>query len=337
MKLILCISNLFIPATLTLIKEAGDKPVLVYTDQKGILDFFESINLKNVTVYYRQELYLRKNIKSVVTYFKERKKILIELQSFNFSELYFFHNTFGMIENWLMKALSSNTKVFQIPIFNELQFGEKHTLKSLKGVLRALIIDKVKVEPLWNGQRFIYRTSNSFFKSINSKIIKLSKDEVFIKEIIQDTFNFEDSKIILLTGSVVEMKQVNEDEYIKKVNALINAIGEQHISAKPHPRLNNRYGLENELNLIPSFIPANILFSKFNVFIGYSTATLAEVADKGGVAISLLDYLKPVSDDYRNSYKNYLNNNLENGIVHFPTNIDSIISLLKEKFQNNLS
>tara|TARA_R110002049_G_scaffold2365_2_gene17256 strand:- start:13365 stop:14387 length:1023 start_codon:yes stop_codon:yes gene_type:complete len=340
MKLIFCISNLFIPATLTLIKEAGDKHVLVYTDQKGILEFFESIHLKNVTIYYRQEIYLRKSLKSIVGYFKVRNKILKELQSYSFSELYFFHNIFGMIENWLMKALSSKMKIYQIPIFNELQFDKKYTIKSLKGVLRALVIDKVKVEPLWNGHRFIYRASDSFFKSIKAKIIKLSIDDAFIKEIIQDTFRFGDSKMVLLTGSVIELKQVSEDEYIKKINVLIEKIGRKHISAKPHPRLNNRYGFENDLNLIPSFIPANVLFSKFKIFIGYSSSVLSEVADNGGIAISLLDYFKPVSNQYRNTYKNYLNDNLEKGIIHYPTNIDSVISILRNNSElildNNL-
>jgi hypothetical protein len=322
MKLIFCLSNLFVPATLTLIKKEDKEQVMVYTDQEGMVQFFESLNLENVTVYYRTELYLKKNIQTIRKYFEERKRILKELRKLNTSELYFFHNTFGAIENWLIKYLSKTTKVFHIPIFNELPFERKYSLKALKGIIISWLANGINVIPLYTGERYIYKTADSFFKKINAKETQLTIDNEYIKHLIDEKYNFGNKEIVLLTGTIVELNQVEEEEYIKKINALITSIGADKMVAKPHPRFPNRFGMENELELVPPYIPANVLFSKFKIYIGYSTTVLTEAANEGLTAISLLDYFEPISVERKSNYKKYLLDNLENGYINFSTNFD---------------
>lgn len=53
--------------------------------------------------------------------------------------------------------------------------------------------------------------------------------------------------------------------------------------------------MENQLELVPSFNPANVLFTKFKFFIGYSISVLTEAGNEGLMAISLMDYFEPVS------------------------------------------
>lgn len=77
---------------------------------------------------------------------------------------------------------------------------------------------------------------------------------------------------------------------------MINHIGNDKILVKPYPRFPSRYGLENKLKLIPPFIPANVLLSQFDVFIGYSTTLLSEAENEGLIGISLLNYLIPESE-----------------------------------------
>jgi hypothetical protein len=328
MKLIFCLSNLFVPATLTLIKNTEKEQVMVYTDQVGMFQFFESLNLDNVRVYHRKELYLKKNIQTIYKYFKKRKRIFRELQKQNFNELYFFHNTFGDIENWIIKKLSKSVKIYHIPIFNEIPFEKKYSLKAYKGLFISLFINGINVVPLYTGERYIYIISNSFFNKINAQKKQISIDNIFIKKLIDEKYDFCNKEIVLLTGSIVESNHVEVSEYIKKINALINTIGADKIVVKPHPRFPNRYGMEKELEMVPSFIPANVLFAKFNIYIGYSTAVLIEAAKEGLTAISLLDYLVPVSKDRRDNYKKYLRVNLaEQGKIHYFSSIKEIKQL----------
>jgi len=293
---------------------------MVYTDQEGMYRFFESLKLEHVTVYYRKELHLKKNIRIIRNYFKERKRILNELKSRHSDELYFFHNTFATVENRIIKKLSKTTMVYHIPIFNKLPFKKRYTIRALKGVLLSWLINGIKVVPLNTGERFIYKVDDSFFRKINANKKQLIIDNKFIKELIDKRFYLGKIEIVLLTGSIVELNRVEEQEYISKIDALIDTIGADKIVAKPHPRFPNRYGKEKELELVPPYVPANVLFTKFKIFIGYSTTVLTEAANEGLTAISLLDYLEPVSEDAKDNYKEYLINNLEHGVINFPTN-----------------
>ncbi|HCF38314.1 MAG TPA: hypothetical protein DER56_04460, partial [Thermosipho africanus] len=258
MKLIFCLSNLFVPATLTLIKKAENEPVMVYTDQEGMYQFFESLKLENVTVYYKKEPVLKKNISSIYTYFKERKDTLKKLEKHNIKELYFFHNTFGESKNWIIKKLSKKVKVFHIPIFNEVPFEKKQSIVATNKILFSRLIYGIKVDPLYTGERYIPKINNSFFIKINAQKTQLTIDNNYIKYLVDEKYDFGNKEIVLLTGSVVELNQVKKEEYIKKINALITSIGANKMMAKPHPRYPNRYGMENDLELVPPYIPANV-------------------------------------------------------------------------------
>jgi len=335
MKLIFCISNIFVPAALTLIHKSTDKNILVYTYDKNILDFFVGLDIKNVTLYFREELFLSKNPTSLYKFLCGRNRILKNLQQYSISEIFFFHNTFGDIENWLLNKLYRKCKVFYFPMCNA-QPPVKYSIRALKGILIYNIIHQTKVVPLWTGEEFIFRIANSFFRRIGAKQIQIQIDQMYIRHLIDDKFNINSNlKIILLTGSVVEFGQVEKLEYQEYMDKLISKIGIEKIGAKPHPRFSNRYSLESELILIPSFIPANVLFSKFNIFIGYSTIALTEAANNGCLSISLIDYLKPVSEERRKIFKDYLINNLERGIIHFPKTLESVLNILNDADSNH--
>ena len=331
MKLIFCLSNLFVPATLTIIKQAGGTPVMVFIDQEGILKFFKSLNMENVMIYYRKEPALKKNIYSICCYFKERSDTLKKLEKHNLRELYFFHNTFGESKNWLIMKLSKKVKTFFIPIFNELPFKKKQTITAIKSMLFSRLIYGIKIEPLFTGERYIPKINDSFFIKNNVQNKQLIIDNNYIKCLINEKYDFGNEKIVLLTGSIVELNQVEENEYIQKINALITSIGADKIVAKPHPRFPNRYGMENKLELIPAYIPANVLFASFKIFIGYSSTVLSEAVNEGLIAISLLDYFKSNSLTRCANYKEYLKENSLNDNIVFLTELADLKSILEKQ------
>jgi len=331
MKLVFCISNLFVPATISLINENSKSSVLLYTDQKEIYHIFKIMNFKNVQLYFNNNITLLRN---PFKYFLKRRKTLKELRENNLIEIYFFHNAFGSFENYLISKLSLTIKVYHCPVIKSLPFEKRKSLNSFVNKTISKLIYNTEVTPLWTGQRYTYKLSDSFFKKINSKKKKIIINDLFINKIVEKHFNLNNTvNILFLTGAIVESDQVKKCEYESKIDNVINVIGKENIVCKQHPRYQARYSLESELDLIPAYIPANVLFSKFKIFIGYSTSVLTDSANNGLTAISLIDYLEPVSLDMKKKYKDYLINNLVSGNIHFPETLEEIIALIKN---NNL-
>jgi hypothetical protein len=327
MKLIFCLSNLFVPYALTLINSSEEK-VFIYTDQEGIYRLFNELALKNVEVYYREDLNIGKNFKSLRKIIKKRKEVLKYLIKKNPQEVYFFHNIFGSIENWLIKKLSKCAVLIHIPVFNELPYEKRYNLKSVVGILKKYFIFNIIMEPLWDGQNFLYKIPESFFLRHNVRRLELNTDKVYIKKLLFNKYNFKNKKIVLLTGSVVETGQVDKKEYIKKINNLINEIGRDNILVKPHPRFTNRYGLEKELDEIPYYIPINLLYGFFDTYIGYYSTALSEAADLNLNAISTLNYFENLNKDKVKKFKQYLIANTKLGRINFLNDLNLLKNFL---------
>jgi len=331
LKIIFCLSNLFIPATLSLIKKSKPGEVIVYTHQENIKQFFENVELSEVIVYLRSDFVIRKSIGAIVKYFFWRRELEKTIKALNPSEIYFFHCSFGGLENWLIRRISKNRNIpiFHSPIFNELPFKKRYSIAAFRLILSYLVLYQAKIMPLWTGERFIPRISSSFFKDIRTQEIEITIDQRYVKSIVEKELTATDTEIVLLTGGTADLGLVTEAEYIEKVNSLIECIGSGNIVIKQHPRYKETFGLERILNSVPTYLPANVLFSKFKIFIGYSTATLAEAANNGLIAISLLDFMDVTNQDRRQSFKNYLDQNLKSGRkIYYVSDLNEVRQLM---------
>ncbi|MCZ2845010.1 MAG: hypothetical protein O2U61_00700 [Candidatus Bathyarchaeota archaeon] len=332
MKIIFCISNLFVPSSLSIISESDQEPIILYTNQEGIYQLIKKLALSNVIPFYHPEFHLKKNPAAIINYFKKRKAIYNKLTSFPISKVYFFHNSFGGLENWLIRKLSSTCEIYHIPTFNNLIGKKKYAFKAFKGLFISFLINKAQVVPLWTGDIFIFKLSKSYFSDVCAQNLKIPINHTFLKKIVNDSFQIQEKSIILLTGTIVELNHVQKEEYITKIDCLIKELGPEKISIKAHPRFSKEcYGLENNLVKIPSYVPANILFSNFNIYIGYSTSVLAEASNEGKIAISLLDLLNPIKEERKKWHKEYLKKNVEKGKIFFPRDISELSSIILKK------
>jgi hypothetical protein len=64
---------------------------------------------------------------------------------------------------------------------------------------------------------------------------------------------------------------------------------------KCHPLFNDEYGIEKDLESIPSYIPFNMIIPMFETVISFASAALAETAEAGKKAISTA-FLLPFYD-----------------------------------------
>lgn len=327
MTLVFCLSSLFIPHTLTLIQGSKNK-VVVYSHEEGVCMFFNALNLDNVEVFYRADLKIRQDIYSLKRIREQREEFLSRLIRFNIAEIYFFHSTFGSIENWLIKNFRKRAQLNHIAVFNDLPFRRRYNLSSIIGVLKGFLIHGILTEPLWNGDEYIYKLPDSFFVKNKVKKLQLTLSDDFIQNVVLKNFYFGKRKILFLTGSVVENRQVEESEYIEKVDALIDLIGKENIIAKPHPRYRSQYGREKELDVIPHYVPANVLFYFFDFIVGYSSASLSEGCSFGKKVISTLEFMKPISKEGAFFIREYMVKNSKHDCICFPHSIQEFKSIL---------
>lgn len=311
MTVIFCVSNMAIPQTLSIILKDKVSDYIVYTDQENIYEFFNYINLKGIKIIFKKPFYI-KRLRDLYSIKKHNKNVLNKILKLQPTKFIFFHDSFAEIIHWIIKR--SNIQSYFCPVNCQNPFKKKKSLNYFKtGILKKLIYN-ITYLPYWTGERYVYFLRKSFFQKYAIKPLRVDVDFDLINSLTSSKFSFGLKKTVLLSGSVVELNQVNENEYLKKINDLIDFIGQDNLVIKSHPRFLAKYGKENELNEIPSFIPANLLLNYFDNFIGYSTMTLAEAANAGKSAISLLYYFEPNNLERVSFYKKYLESNTNSSI-----------------------
>jgi hypothetical protein len=326
MILVFCLSNLFVPATLTIINREDEGEIMVYTYESNIYDYFKTLDLSNVILYLRPQI----DVSKPLSFMRLRRSIFYDIKKYGFKEVFFFHNSFGGFENWLIYKLASESRIFFWPIFNNLNFKIKYTFRSLFHVFISRFIYRAEVNPLWNGQVFIYKMNDTFFNKLGAIEHVIPIDHKFINKLLGDkTLLGSTTSILLLIGSIVELNQVDELEYTNKIDRLIENVGFNNIIVKAHPRYSNKFSLEYKLDEVPAYVPANVLLSKYQVVIGYTTSVVTEAAEMGLLAISLVDYFVPQSVERKNNYKDYLLSNLRSGHIHFPKTIAELLFILE--------
>ena len=322
MTLLICNSNLFVPTILTMILSNKNKTFLILVDQDCFVKLFNFLNLPNVILIKTKNPSIKElNI--------TKKKLLEQIRKYNISKIYFFHNEFGDISNWLIHKLSPKVQIYHGEIYKSLPYPIKYNLKGLKLKIRYQLLYQTNIDPQYNGNRFIPSLSHLFFKINNINNIKCENNFELISKYINDKLNIQQNRILLLTGSVVSSQQVDAQTYKKYMDNIITAIGEKNILSKCHPRFNDLFGKECELQQIPSYIPANLILNNFECFIGYNSTLLVEAAAAGKKAISLIDLIPPLDSHIPQGWHSFFQNRLNNNTtIFFPRTIQDLLKYI---------
>jgi hypothetical protein len=191
----------------------------------------------------------------------------------------------------------------------------------------------VKVIPFYNGQRYYWAVNRRDIDLCGARKVTIATQKDVLFRIIQRHFNIPRADILLLEGGVVENGMVEKQELTTKIDNLIKGIHEvapsKALAVKLHPRFSELYSRERSLPLIDSMIPANLLTTQIRCVIGYNSSLLYEAAEKGILAISLLDYFVPVSQEEKKQWKKYLGSNCSKGCIYYPALLQDIIDLVQ--------
>lgn len=324
--ILVCNSNMFIPFVLTEILSNRQKCYLVISDIDSIELFFNAIKLDNVIFFKYGTNYKFFDI------IRSKRHIMSLTKTYRIERLIFFHAEFGELVNWFISQISKDIPIFYCSVFPRLSFPEATFKIKMKEKIKQYIYWGINMDILAKGSNYaIPILSSNFFKKNRVQQLSIETSSSLIKHELSAFFdkNGIKSSGVLLTGTVVDSKYVDKNEYISKINDLIDQIGTDNIVSKCHPRFSSLYGKEKDLKQIPHYIPGNLIIDNFDFIIGYESSLLVEASKAGKLAISLLEIFNPIRNELKQELHAFFDSRLNNeGQIFYPQNIQELISLL---------
>lgn len=318
---------MFVPYVLTEVDSHRDERFLIMTDIDNIESFLRQLNLPNARfLRFRQT-------KGFVDILNSRRELLSSTAQYNIKKVIFFHAEFGGIINWFIRRKAKSAIIYYCKVYNSLPYPCAKNFKALRRWLYNYVVYGVRMPILYNNPYLIPTLPRTFFHDIGAIPYSIDINHEKIKELLSSIMKNIDhgARYLILTGSTVAEGYVGKDEYVLKMNALINALGKENCITKCHPRFSDVLGIEQELHAIPSYIPGNLIVQYFDVFIGNHSTLLVEAAISGKIAISLVDYLNQIKDGQAASIKAFYSDRLNGkGMIYYPNSIEKVIELIKK-------
>jgi hypothetical protein len=320
---------MFIPSVLTEVLDKPEESFLVLSDIKSIQQFFVYLNIPNVIfkVYGWDK---RKD--GIFALRKKKKEIIHYLSEYDIKELVFFHTEYGDMANWLIDKLSKKIYVKFCKIYDRVpSVIAPISLRSLKLKLVNYLLWGQNMD-ICKAPYLFPALPASYYKKIKSETIYLPVRQnvisAYVNKKLQE-FDFS-GKYILLTGTAVQNNWYEEKEYTDFIDGLITTIGKEKVVSKCHPRYNGLYGIEKELQQVPSFIPGNLLLNCYEIFIGIESTLLVEAALAGKKSISIIDWLKSDKQKVKAQHDFFDNRLGGKGVIFFPKNSEEFIDFINK-------
>ncbi|QEC78078.1 hypothetical protein [Mucilaginibacter ginsenosidivorax] len=318
MLYIVCLSYLSIPEVLSLTEGHDDFKII--TDQPSLHEFCSKMfSDKEVILVDRPPKLSGLNKIILPLKLKQYKADLLKkLGKPEKSDIYIFYNAFGFHISWWLTKIAANNTIYYKPDIDMSMWKDRYTVNSLVKQFWIWLNFNALTIPVWNGTEYFPKVSDQYIRKYHIKVLeRIPINFAYIKKLLNEKFHIGNQKYLLLSGNTVPDNMVYEQEYISKNDAIIEIMGLENVAIKIHPRFNSLYGKEKDGVIVPSFIPANIIFDNFDTIIGYSSAALFEAANKGKTTISLICMFEPVSTDNKANFIKYLNGNLKDGAKIF--------------------
>jgi hypothetical protein len=319
---------LSIPYTISVIENSNEK-ILVLTDSNDLSIFlkqlYPSIHIEVIDncSYLLTDL----NFKSILHILQQKNKYKHFFLNFKNADIYFFHSAFAYFENWLISHLSKNNNIFYSPSVNIQPTTKNNKLIFLLNWAFLKIVYNYKSDIITTNNYTYYGISKMFLNHINSKSISLIIDNKIVLKKINNCFNLTSNNVLLLLGGILEDGNVIEKDYDIVMNQIVNIFGEKNIDLKIHPRFKVDKVLNN-LKILPTLIPANLIVDNYTYIIGYDTSTLFYGANNSIKSISLLNLIKSKNESKKNDLISYLKLNTNyKSRIYFPKTIDDLIKI----------
>ena len=309
---------------LSTVLENPQKEYIVYTDQKGISKLFRELAIDNsITLEYGSASCFRDV--GVI-----KQKMLSQLSRYRIDSITFYHTEFGEFANWLISRYSQETEIFFQPPYKTWDIAPSYDFLSLKLKAWTFLKFGYKADILKVGSKRYISMSRSFYKKNRVIQIKSAVDHSCISSFINSKYpGYKHKSVVWLDGAIIA-GGIDPDGYKDITNIILSRIGTERVLSKCHPRFDDLYGLENDLEQIPSYIPISLLINCFDIYIGYWSTALVEAAIAGKIAISTIFIMPQTQEGRIEVEKRVLDDKLEGkGIIYYPNTIDDLITIIE--------
>lgn len=335
-SIIFCLSYLSVPITISII-ESSNEDFLIVTSNKTLVTFFKRFYpSKNIFLLKRTPLISKKPLKCILNLcfiYRYKKEIYNKFNVYQDAKVFFFAVAYCEFASWLVKMLSKTNDIFYKSAVSIQHLNPDQSIGARIGKWVRRFIYSIDFKVLISNKNTYYALSHEFLQGIKAKEFHIDVNiESICDKIINNIQEIKNVRVIILCGGIIGT-YVERSEYIRQMDILINLLvkkfGCDALAIKTHPRFNGYFSKENLLKKIPADIAANLILSHFDTIIGYSTATLAEAANAGGKAISLLRLMEPIDINVRDSHIAYLDNNATKAI-YYPDSCEELIEIIEK-------
>ncbi len=339
MLLVFCLSNLHVPYTLSVASHSKET-VCVYSDQKTIVDLLQRFGFQNVMVFDACRFH-KKSSNKIQTLWKifytllyRRYCVLRQLRKMQPSTVYFFHDSFGTMELWLVAKLAKVTSVLYCPTLRHAKQSEVQWSKRDYAIVNwyEKMCWGIERFPIQYGDVRWFVTDNFFEKN---KILETQIPCTFSQDGYQKmkrSFS-SNKKVLLLVENMFSNPAIATNVYFAVIQQIIDKVGTDHIILKNHPRFpfDMHQYLQGNFEEMPSEIPVNLMLQDFNIVIGNWSSVLFEAEYSSVCAVSLLPvFCQDYRSDLYEGHLRYLQDNDVNKKILYPQTIDELCNIVKK-------
>ena len=324
MTLYICCSHLYIPAVLSHYIEKNTLACL-YTDKSNIVEMINYLGIA-MDVYCSPSF---GGLFNFIGHLHEKKSLKDWIKRKNIKDVYFFHEGYCEVANWLMLYLSklNKSEFHYVPIARSYLWESVEKERGLLSNIRAIYCKWMwGYKPIYPRQdKYCGVLPNSFYEKLCIKGEESIRINSCIgKAILLD--GFDENGIVLLNNP--NITSTDSEEIYKSFleDTLMPIMKDCPIYFKNHPGRTKKIGLENDIKEIPSFISGNLLTYRFKIFVGVNSALLCEAANNGAMAICIA-YLVDLDESIRESIISY--HQFLSDKVFFPKTKEEFLEILK--------
>ena len=328
MRLVICESFLSVRDVMC-IAEGSSGSFLIATTNRKLFSFLLTI-YPNDNLYFMRTPSYSHPLRILLNYWDVRRYLKLlwdEVYSYKGVDVFLCEGSPSSYVANVVKKISRNNTIYFKPSVSIDGFISDRSVLSLSMFIVNVIIFNVHLTPTKYCGRRRPTIGNNYLNSIMAVKYDEFCDIDMVKSKLTSVYDIENRSVLILCGGVCDVF-CDYKEYVSKTDEMIARVikkyGVNDVYIKVHPSFNDYISSENDIDRIPGNIPIDILINNFKIVIGYTSAVLFNAANQGVVAVSLLDYIKPIDRKVADDFKSYLKNNTSKEIL-YPKNINELM------------
>ncbi len=340
MKVIFCLAHHAVRRTVAIAESEPSGNFLIVTSNRDVIEMFLQLYPAERLCFINQPLLISRNplrvAWSIIVVQWEKHVAWNKLKYCVDGQVYFLDWAFCDMEFWLLRRLARANQVYYAPSIQVASVPWR-TPKALLGVAIRWLAYFIVFSPRRASHLHCYTLTPRLLRKIGAQELVLVEEVAAAEDAIVRSLppGLAAARIMMLPAPQVGTA-LDPQEYGLKIDSVIEALDEecglQVVAVKAHPRFPNYHAREASLQRVPSFIDAQLLFTVFQVYIGYSSAVLFQAAQAGKTAISLMYLIESMRPEAIAEWREYLDSHTS-GKIHYPRQVSEVRELVRRSLR----